>query len=520
MSQEQDGRNNVEYIATSTSILKKNIIDIVDDDDDDVLNPKTTLMHSDLATITEISTDEVDDDDLTLISSLGDGSVIQNKYRAMSYRHKLVLAQQAIKECENESQSASSFSNKLDQMESQLKQLRQQQQQFSASSKKLDELEELQDGPIDYEPLDEIITPQEEQKEEIQQVQQQNKNQSEQQYHDFSNVVNSFLLQNNNYETNNKNDYYFDDSSTITSMQTKIKNKNKEQPEILFECANNLNGGNNQQLYSSFREDEVLPPSSIPISNHIQEEHIEKQQQLTKAILAKNQQEDHPKISKGNDMFVVPEEISVEKSPQQTSTNKKLKGGKRSSSSLTPTVALSSLGEDEEGDVVEMKQINKNNDNLKTEPITIDEAQELTTQPTEEEASSKSNDNLLINNESNNNNLRNSIKRSPSIKKNKRKKSIIKYTIIILIFLTVIVLSNFFTKYFFVSENDDNNNNNSSVTTPSKAGGNDETASDEVNTSPDSPPASATNTTSVDNSDGTTTTVTAEDTRERDDEES
>lgn len=322
MSLEQDDRRNVEYIATSTSILnKKNTIniDITDDDDeDDILDPKTTLMHSDLATIKELGTDEVDEDDLTLISSLGDGSVMQNKYRAMSYRNKLALAQQAIKECENESQSASSFSNKLDQMESQLKELRSQQNQFSASSKNFDQLE------LDIEPLDETITPQEEQKEEIQQLQKQQEKKipAEQQYHDFSNVVSSFLLQNNDHE--NKNVYDFDDSSTITSMQTKIKNKNKQQPVILFECASNLNKGKSQELYSSFRQD-VVRSSSIPISDNIQEEHIEKQQRLTQEILATNGQEDRPKTSKNNDMFVVPEEISVGKSSQQTPSKKKIK---------------------------------------------------------------------------------------------------------------------------------------------------------------------------------------------------
>lgn len=207
--QEQDPKQNVEYIRTSTSILNKNNtinINDDDDDDDDILDPKTALMHSDLATITELSTD-IDDDDLTLVSSHGSSSVIQNKYKATSYRHSSKITS-TIKEGENESQSASSFSNKLDLMESQLKHLRQQQLELSS-----DDVDVIPMEPMDIQ----------EEKQEIQ-------NPSEQQYHDFSNVISSFLLQ-NNYE---KKDDYFDDSSTITSMQTKIKHK-KPKPVILFE---------------------------------------------------------------------------------------------------------------------------------------------------------------------------------------------------------------------------------------------------------------------------------------------
>jgi len=242
--QEQDPKQNVEYIRTSTSILNKNNtinINDDDDDDDDILDPKTALMHSDLATITELSTD-IDDDDLTLVSSHGSSSVIQNKYKATSYRHSSKITS-TIKEGENESQSASSFSNKLDLMESQLKHLRQQQLELSS-----DDVDVIPMEPMDIQ----------EEKQEIQ-------NPSEQQYHDFSNVISSFLLQ-NNYE---KKDDYFDDSSTITSMQTKIKHK-KPKPVILFECPSNLN--QEQNLFSTIPEDRV---KSSPIQqelNHIPEE--------------------------------------------------------------------------------------------------------------------------------------------------------------------------------------------------------------------------------------------------------
>lgn len=304
MKRQQEQQKGVGYLGISTMLE--------DDSDDGILDPRSTLMHSDLATIAESSTLNTSDDDLTLsesvVSSLGSRSVnipSNNKKKYTAKKYSDLITSQVITEGENESQSSSALSSRLDKMESQLAKLQNQQQQFEIQQEPLDELDPSPEEPTTG------------------------------QYHDFSNVVSSFLLNNERY--NRRDDYDFDDSSTITSMPSMFK---PSRQVVLYQSSLDVNVV--PEIEEEEQERQLDPPE-------------EAKQELVHDVIqddleANNVYRDEIKQQKEEKELIVQEQRASLLFPQNENLKENIK--KEQSLDVTPSVArtvpyISNVDDDE-----------------------------------------------------------------------------------------------------------------------------------------------------------------------------